>query len=42
MRWRDWWIDYEEGTPGMPVALRIGLVVVVIVSLAFLLAHILF
>lgn len=39
---REWWADYQEATPGMPVALRIGLVVVVVIAVALLLAHILF
>lgn len=39
---REWWADYQEATPGMPVALRIGLVVVVVIAVALLVAHIIF
>ena len=39
---REWWAEYQEATPGMAPALRIGLVVVVVIALALLLAHILF
>ena len=39
---REWWADYQEATPGMPVALRIGLVAVVVIVAGILLAQFIF
>ena len=39
---REWWADYQEATPGMAPALRIGLVAVVVIVAGILLARLMF